>query len=157
MQTDNKKYPEIVYKYRNWADTNHKNILLKNEIFFTSPKNFNDPFDCKIPVNFSLLNTEDKIRDFMDKKRIQHAEQTTQRGGNIEEELKNYEYRIRNEPEKVQADYEQLYSAGVDKHYGVLSLSKRWDSILMWSHYAEHHKGFCIGFWEEKFRKSIFN
>ena len=142
MQTDNKKYPEIVYKYRNWADTNHKNILLKNEIFFTSPKNFNDPFDCKIPVNFSLLNTEDKIRDFMDKKRIQHAEQTTQRGGNIEEELKNYEYRIRNEPEKVQADYEQLYSAGVDKHYGVLSLSKRWDSILMWSHYAEHHKDF---------------
>jgi len=29
---------------------------------------------------------------------------------------------------------------------GILSLSERNDSILMWSHYANSHKGFCIGF-----------
>lgn len=32
-----------------------------------------------------------------------------------------------------------------DELYGVLSLSKRWDSILMWSHYSNNHKGFCVG------------
>ncbi len=32
--------------------------------------------------------------------------------------------------------------------YGVLSLSKKRDDILMWSHYADSHKGFCFGFKE---------
>lgn len=32
------------------------------------------------------------------------------------------------------------------KSFGVVSFSKRNDSILMWSHYADSHKGFCIGF-----------
>jgi len=27
---------------------------------------------------------------------------------------------------------------------GVLSLSEVWDSALMWSHYADHHRGICI-------------
>ncbi|MEJ2046197.1 MAG: DUF2971 domain-containing protein [Reinekea sp.] len=30
--------------------------------------------------------------------------------------------------------------------YGVLSLSRVWDDILMWSHYANAHKGICFGF-----------
>lgn len=30
--------------------------------------------------------------------------------------------------------------------YGVLSLSKKNDNILMWSHYAQAHQGICIGF-----------
>jgi hypothetical protein len=29
---------------------------------------------------------------------------------------------------------------------GVLSLSKTWRSVLMWSHYANHHRGICIEF-----------
>ena len=29
---------------------------------------------------------------------------------------------------------------------GVLCLSACDNSILMWSHYADEHKGFCIGF-----------
>ena len=39
-------------------------------------------------------------------------------------------------------------------HYGILSMSSRWNSILMWSHYAEFHKGYCAGFWEDKMRES---
>src|SRR3954471_5525958 len=29
---------------------------------------------------------------------------------------------------------------------GVLSLSERWNSVLMWSHYADNHRGVCIEF-----------
>ena len=32
------------------------------------------------------------------------------------------------------------------KGYGVLSLSRVCDDILMWSHYADSHKGCCFGF-----------
>jgi hypothetical protein len=51
----------VLYKYRNWTDENHKKMLKENELFFASPRSFNDPFDCKIPVNFSILNTNEKI------------------------------------------------------------------------------------------------
>lgn len=29
---------------------------------------------------------------------------------------------------------------------GILSLTEHWDNMLMWSHYAKHHTGICIGF-----------
>lgn len=29
---------------------------------------------------------------------------------------------------------------------GALCFSRRWDSILMWSHYGDRHKGICLGF-----------
>jgi hypothetical protein len=30
--------------------------------------------------------------------------------------------------------------------YGVACFSQYWDNILMWSHYADRHKGICLGF-----------
>lgn len=33
----------------------------------------------------------------------------------------------------------------VNKEIGILSLTKRWDNLLMWSHYGESHQGFVIG------------
>lgn len=36
----------------------------------------------------------------------------------------------------------------------VLSLSTIWDNILMWGHYANCHKGFCIGLYEKNLRES---
>ncbi|HHK8601441.1 TPA: DUF2971 domain-containing protein, partial [Vibrio parahaemolyticus] len=41
------------------------------------------------------------------------------------------------------------------KSIGILSLSRTKRNILMWSHYAEEHKGFCIGFKESNLLSSI--
>ncbi|MFI5140357.1 MAG: efflux RND transporter permease subunit, partial [Sphingobacteriales bacterium] len=59
-----------------------------------------------------------------------------------------------NNIDEIQKDSEARLYKDQDERYGILSLSKRWDSILMWSHYSNNHKGYCIGFWEEKFRNS---
>ncbi len=56
--------PEIVYKYRCWSNTFHKNLLTKNEVFLSSPSVFNDPFDCRIPKNYLLLDNDEKIWDY---------------------------------------------------------------------------------------------
>ena len=37
----------------------------------------------------------------------------------------------------------------------VLSLSANRDNILMWSHYADHHKGICLGFDKEKISRGF--
>lgn len=31
-------------------------------------------------------------------------------------------------------------------HFGVLCFSERWNDILQWSHYADRHRGICLGF-----------
>src|SRR5258706_15682633 len=49
------QYPDVVYKYRDWKNDFHKRVLLNHELFLSSPKNFNDPFDCKIPLAFEKL------------------------------------------------------------------------------------------------------
>ncbi len=36
--------------------------------------------------------------------------------------------------------------AKIDSALGILSLSRRWDNPLMWSHYTESHQGFCVGY-----------
>lgn len=35
---------------------------------------------------------------------------------------------------------------GLNKNVGVLSLTEKRDDLLMWAHYADHHRGFVIGF-----------
>ncbi len=47
---DPKDLPEHLYKFRVFDDPNHKRILTDNELFFPSPKRFNDPFDSTIPA-----------------------------------------------------------------------------------------------------------
>ena len=59
------EYPNIIYKYRNWTDKHNKNVFLKNQLFLSSPKTFNDPFDCRIPENFYLLDTQEKIENYV--------------------------------------------------------------------------------------------
>ena len=88
-------------------------------------------------------------------KKIQQSDQFLQDGRNTEREFEQIEHRRRNELYKVQAFYDELYFEGVDNPYGVLSLSERWDSILMWSYYGDQHRGYCKGFWEEKFRNYL--
>jgi len=52
--------PEIVYKYRDWKNHFHKRLLLNNEIYLSSPKDFNDPFDCRITENYNLFTPEEE-------------------------------------------------------------------------------------------------
>lgn len=50
------------------------------------------------------------------------------------------------------------YVLNMIKNFGVYCLSKKCDNVLMWSHYADGHKGFCIGFDNDiSFNLSLFN
>jgi hypothetical protein len=149
-----KDIPDVVYKYRNWSDNYHKRILLKNELYLTSPKDFNDPFDCRIPINFLSLDTPEKIRAFVEKATNEHLEYLLAESRDIEFEKKKLENQLLTDLEGYQKYYQNGWFKFHDERLGVLSLSKRWDSILMWSHYANKHQGFCVGFHEEKLRES---
>lgn len=145
---------QILYKYRNWKDESHKNLLLKNQLFISPPIHFNDPFDCRIPENFSLLDSEEKIKEYVHGLIVKNFSALIARGRDIKKDMENLELRLKNNPDEIQKQNEDNLFEMQDHHYGILSLSEIWNSILMWSHYSDNHKGYCAGFWEEKLKAS---
>jgi hypothetical protein len=47
---------------------------------------------------------------------------------------------------KVEKMAMDTYKRELNNRIGILCLSKRCDSVLMWSHYTNSHKGFVVGF-----------
>lgn len=58
-------------------------------------------------------------------------------------------------PIKKADDYNEFRELLGDIRIGCLSLN--WDSILMWSHYADNHKGICIGYDMSNILSNKFN
>jgi|JI10StandDraft_1071094.scaffolds.fasta_scaffold634088_2 hypothetical protein len=147
-------YPKIVYKYRDWKDKYHKRILSKNELFLTSPKEFNDPFDNGIPPDFSLLKTEQEATIYVDYMTKTLKDQLLKQGLSIENAKKIALDKILNQKQNLQKESIKLTTEYQNDFWGILSLSSIWNNTLMWSHYANKHSGFCVGFNEEKLRLS---
>lgn len=136
------------YKYTKWCCPN-KRILTDSEIYFSSGENFNDPFDCTVLLNYDEQHwTEliDWFKSFMHysepkirvKEKYDHLPEEQQARLLVDQE------RRRNKREQLQSHYYNLI--------GIFSVSRVRDSVLMWSHYSDSHKGLCVGFNEKKLR-----
>lgn len=136
--------PEIVYKFRDWQNVNHRNVLYHNEIYLASPADFNDPFDCRIIPDFSLLDTREK--------KIKYLQAIIPKNPscNIDQALSNLDEIIKN-PE----NYEKQYHDFDDKHLIVFCTCLKWDIIPLWSHYSNFHTGFCVGLSIEKLHSAF--
>lgn len=110
----------MYYKYRKFSHES-LSMFINKEIYFAPPTSFNDPFDGQI--------------------NIKHAAELA---------LKEFEKNLNVEA----CDYltTMLQSVDIDKisdrvrKVGIFSLSAIQREILLWSHYADEHKGFCVGF-----------
>jgi hypothetical protein len=102
-----------------------------------------------------LLDTDEKKEKYIDKL-LNDIKHVLKKDINFEVERMELIDRIKNSPEEMQREYETSAYKAMDLKSGVLSLSESWDSILMWTHYAESHKGFCIGLNRKKLQESDF-
>jgi hypothetical protein len=57
---------DTLYKFRSWKTKYHALSLTDNQLHFTSPYYMNDPFDFKIPPNFLMLDTDEKLYEYID-------------------------------------------------------------------------------------------
>jgi len=96
-------------------------MLKDRKFYFSDPKHFNDPIDCKIGI-FSALKAAIKVAE----KEDNSIKNRLDKMGDLDKTLKKIENTV--------------------KKSGVFSLSKEQNNILMWSHYADSHKGFSLGF-----------
>jgi hypothetical protein len=154
----------FLYKYfRPYQKQNDNRIIVEDLltrllIRFTQPSDFDDPFDC-LPQVEGLDNPEFFRRLFRESavnfKEVRHFDKLP-----LEEKVFQEGRLSALEERKVQLDisnsekWENTYLDSLRKRaftqIGILCLTERLDDILMWSHYAENHTGFVIGFDTEK-------
>lgn len=136
----------IVFKYRNWTDQFHKDVLLKNELFFAPPASLNDPYDHLVPTNLQLLDTDAKRREYAESIGKRFIDQLP--AAFYQRKQEQFIYDLEHNTHALQCRLEQIESNAYNSHYGVLSLSFNCLSKVMWSQYSDKHQGYCIGFYE---------
>jgi Protein of unknown function (DUF2971) len=136
-------YPKNIYKYRCWKDEKHKRILSNNEVFFTSIKLFNDPFEATVPLRYELQSDKQIMEGYRKGLKLKYPQLNSEKI----EELANDEFKKgrHRDPQHISWFRNQLINA-YQKRFGIFSVSEIDNDILMWSHYSDSHKGFCVGF-----------
>jgi hypothetical protein len=164
IKIKNKNMPDIVYKYRTMS-TNSINALEKGFLMAVSPISLNDPNEGRLFVDFhnqwkliyqSFLNAFYKTTGFRLAVDINHFVERDDLIHQIMEcmSIPKEDFEIWNQMWRY---FEKLYKDRLlnfqnelidinEELYRICSFSERPDSILMWTHYADESKGFCVGY-----------
>ena len=142
-----------VYKYCN---TKGVDVLNNLELKVTPPNQFNDPFE--FTPRITAANPTRRIKDLL--KSREYAEFLHPRwvawgrfAGSLREFRKYVRAHRREMGDEMLPAFPQAVAQAqrgildeLSKTYGVLCLSNRRDSILMWGHYCDRHRGLVVGF-----------
>jgi hypothetical protein len=132
--------PKKLYKYRTFdKDGYYKSLIKNNELFFSSPDKFNDPFDCCAYMDL----TKDAKQKIMALCEENYRSQLKHAPKNLVDKTMNVFRSMDDSLFKNKLNMAKVFYEGAKLH-GICSLSEKFDNILIWSHYAECHKGFCI-------------
>lgn len=109
-------------------------IISNKELFFTNPKNFNDPYDCYNGLIDFQNPTTDDIKNIVNKSSSLSRSEKRKKEKDL---LKN--------PSELNTIFTKILDNEISK-FGICCFSKTHKQLLMWSHYGDYHKGLCIGF-----------
>lgn len=124
--------PRILYKFRS-PDEFTKKLIQNSAIYHSSPLNFNDPFDCQLTID--TTNTFAELVDFI----------TRNNPGFKLKEARAQAKSWQQHPVEFRRFINAAARTAFSRH-GVSSYALNPDSLLMWSHYANSHRGVCLKF-----------
>ncbi|BEQ17073.1 DUF2971 domain-containing protein [Desulfoferula mesophila] len=137
--------PTHLFRYFSINDqTNFKwieSIFSERKLFFPTADMFNDPFDCNVDlVRFS--RDKEKWKQYMEgmaKRKHPDWNRSTRRSW-VTKQINNRIY------DKI--NFNTIRENLKKRFYqnGILCLTEVPDNLLMWSHYANGHRGFCLCF-----------
>lgn len=163
--------PPVLYKYRHFSARTIEQ-LCSDEVYFADPSTFNDPLDTKpcVEADCDVETLEravyELVRRRVDATMKAGAQTIKYRGPKTMEHI---DKRSRAAAQRVldtatynatNPDYEEappgphkaLLAYELERELlqqydkGLLSLAKRYDCPLMWSHYGDQHRGLCLGY-----------
>lgn len=119
--------PSSLYKYYR-DNPRDLDAIKNNKMWYSAPCDFNDVFDCDLAINSKeILNGV--LQMVPDKRGIRVGSQMwKQLNGSVNQQIKTF-----------QADFE-----GLRTKMGIACLSEADNSLLMWAHYANNHRGMCV-------------
>lgn len=133
------------------TSTNNIEALKDNKLYYSIPQNFNDPYDTLIYANYLkiiqdiYINIEIGMDSYLEK-----LKKSTIPNAKF---LAEYGCAIWNSPNKnkiVESFLEEIFEITkklketIRKNVKIICFSESYYSMLMWSHYADNHKGFAI-------------
>jgi Protein of unknown function (DUF2971) len=123
--------PRYLFRYRTLSAYSLAD-LINGTMWFAKPDTFNDPFDCALTLD------REKLSDS-----IQHVVDALVERGTLTGQPPPEAYAAK--PEDAIA-YERVRALvrSATANLGLCCLSATCRSILLWSHYANNHKGFCV-------------
>lgn len=163
--------PEKIYRYQPFNALS-LDALCHDRLYFSDPNKFNDPLDCKPAVtNDSDKITLRNILITLIEKRVTGEVITSLRAAKVEgegaqahagkqgkqeadNEIKNIAYHATNPDSEVSVEEGECnlltYAIQAEllkqNNRGVCCLSEEYSNPLLWSHYGDQHKGFCVGY-----------
>lgn len=139
------KDPNSVYKYVPFSIKTLE-ILIKGGLWFGHPKNLNDPYEGEF-----VVNTSDELPDETILERFYQCTFFNLSGSSLKEKVNQVK-------EDIQIYYKDVYEyikSRVKEEYGVSCFTRIPSDVLMWSHYADSHRGMCLIFDKEQLKKSL--
>lgn len=123
---------ETLYKY---VDIESAIKILSNQTLkFSSPFDFNDPFELSSDfIDFNTTSTD--LKNLINRKLD---------GKTRIEKRKFYKENLKNKQVIIPALKNSLEQ--IKANMGICCFSKQCDNPLLWSHYGDKHKGVCLGF-----------
>ncbi|MCP5351598.1 MAG: DUF2971 domain-containing protein [Chromatiales bacterium] len=162
-----KHIPKFVYKYRAINDYSVKN-LDTDTVWLSMAAQFNDPYDCCMTfdslyltkiiakIDFESLIKRGALQPHLSEKEIDAAKNSDDPYENIIIILLEREKSINtNDRGKMAGVFKSIlidrtnemieqWNKYMQENTPVCSFSERADSTVMWGHYADSHKGFCV-------------
>lgn len=161
--------PERLYKYRPFSHLSLE-MLVEDRLYFADPSKFNDPLDAKPRLEADVdapalerileqlmvqrvkaeLSAAARIIRYKGPKTLEHIVRQSQL--TFTQRLENIAYNASNPELEFDDPLKALLSAEVESELlrrydkGIVSLGRRADCPLMWSHYGDQHHGLCIGY-----------
>lgn len=131
--------PRLLYKYEAFSTQSLLN-LKKQIVYFGSPLNFNDPYDCAFTPNIAEPTDAEviEIRNQYLKADLPPRTRSELEGLTHQQLRATLMRAARSEFQKVVKDF-------LSKR-GVACFSEKNDDLLMWSHYGGRYRGFCLEF-----------
>lgn len=143
--------PREFFKYRDLSGAESlwvERTICHHEIYLGSPEQFNDPFDC-LPI-FDMAYTEAQLRALAQRVITQNRPGICQ--AELESEIERFLSAASGfDPSAASGHMRQAHIDQVKSVLGVYCVADKSDNLLMWSHYANSHRGICLGFDPERF------
>lgn len=117
-------------------------IFSSPALWFSSPADLNDPFECRPWITSN--GTRDQVVDFLARMLKQHSPHL------VDEEVTAHAVSIflegrHRDPSSWEGFRKDLIGM-LNREIGLCCFSEVNHEILMWSHYADEHRGYCLMF-----------